>query len=65
MNHIEPIKRILKGIGLVELEWKVLLRLDVHPNNLEPGPVVSHCRPAGTAEQVKQAHFPIHPRFPG
>ena len=58
----KPSSGIRQRVGLVELERVVRLRIDVHADHLEPGPVVAHGRAAGAAEQVEQSR--LHGRCP-
>src|SRR3990167_5379473 len=46
---------IVEGIPLHELERIVRLRLVIHTDHVEPGPVVADRRAAGAAEQVEEA----------
>jgi len=44
---------VFQRVRLDELERVTRLRVDVHADDLEPGPVVSHGRATLAAEQVK------------
>lgn len=44
-----------KHVALNERQWVMWLRLDVHPNNVEPRVLVSYAStPPRTAEQIKE-----------
>ena len=46
------LQEVLERIALVELERVVRLRVDVHANHLEPGPVVTHRSATSAAEEI-------------
>jgi hypothetical protein len=50
-----PLQHVQR-IGLNKLERVMRLGRNVHANNLEPRPVVTHGCPTRTAEQVEQPH---------
>lgn len=43
-----------KHVALNERQWVVRLRLDVHPNNVEPRSLVSYAGATRTTEQIKE-----------
>src|SRR5438105_2811049 len=55
VDRVEAIQRICHGVGLVELERVVRLRLDIDADDLEACPRVANGSPAGPAEQVQEA----------
>jgi hypothetical protein len=48
-----------ESVGLDKREWISRLGNDIDTDDLiEPGPVISHRRSAGTAEEVEEPHSP-------
>ena len=64
MDYVESLKRVCHRVGLVERERVARLGADVHPYDLESGPVVAHGRAPGTAEKIKQTRFHVQLRLP-
>ena len=52
MIGIEAPKGKLQSIGKMKLKGIMRLRFVIHTDNFKACPMVAHCRPAGTTEQV-------------
>jgi hypothetical protein len=51
----------VERVGLVELEWVVGLRRNVHPDDVEACAVIAHRCTAGTTERVEQSRLHVTP----
>ena len=53
MNRIDSAQVECQGVGLVEFERIVGLRVNVDADHVEPGLVIAHSGTTGTTEQVQ------------